>query len=91
MNEWHDIEAQWELAHEVLSMCLASMDPALIIKEAELRHAKGKAEHEEDGTVWTDWTGEDFADNIKEELIDAMIYTAKAITWHAKNDGDKNE
>ena len=48
--------------------------------QASLRYKQGRAQHAGSDTTWENWDDDDFADNIREELIDCVIYaTARAL------------
>jgi hypothetical protein len=40
------------------------------------RYESGRAEHEASDSTWDGWSDEEFEKNIREELMDAVIYTA---------------
>ena len=51
-------------------------DEALhFVNEAKRRYLTGRAEHAATDSTWEAWSDEDFADNIREEFIDMVIYS----------------
>ena len=46
------------------------------ISECRTRYLAGRAQHAGSGTTWDEWSDEDFEKNIREELIDYVIYSA---------------
>jgi hypothetical protein len=79
MSEWDDIEACWAQAHNFILDHFAFMRPDVYLEKARERYQRGAVEHGESGSTWESWTTEDFARNIDEELLDALIYTAKLV------------
>lgn len=54
-------------------------------RECQARYETGRAEHAGSGTTWENWTDAEFAKNIREELIDYVIYAAARNTLPIRN------
>lgn len=89
MSEWDEIADRFILgAEDVFDMLMAiyghhmmgwtDVDPHIeaFVADAKERYERGKAEHADTGTTWEAWTDHDFAANIREEVMDAIIYAA---------------
>lgn len=85
MSEWDSIEANLEHALDSLFARFIMVwnqnmddDDAWrdFINQAKARYEKGRQQHAESESTWTNWTDADFTANIIEELLDAVIYEA---------------
>ena len=84
MSEWSKIEQQLgngleDVFEEIMLMWNAKMDGEWkeFVQDCKLRYEKGRKQHEGSSSTWGGWKDEDFAKNIREELIDACIYAAQ--------------
>ena len=85
MSEWDRIEARipealdWLFSTFILTwnnMMDIDDEWPLLLADAKARYEKGRAQHAESDSTWADWTDDQFVANIREELLDAVIYTA---------------
>lgn len=83
--EWNKIEHQLangleDLYEELLILWNSKMYNAgwdEFISECRERYEQGRKQHKDEGSTWEKWSDKDFADNIREEIIDAVIYCAQ--------------
>ena len=85
MTEWQSIESRLPHALDSLFLEFISYWNSFIeddekwrafVQHAKDRYEKGRAQHSESDSTWDKWTDDDFAKNIREELLDAVIYEA---------------
>jgi len=85
MSEWDRIEARipealdWLFSTFVLAwnnQMDVDEEWDKLVADAKARYEKGRAQHAESDSTWEDWTDDQFVANIREELLDAVIYTA---------------
>lgn len=87
MSEWHSIERLLpdgveDLFEEVLLLwndhMNAGEDGAWVrfVNECKARYEAGRRQHADTDSTWDGWSDDDFAKNIREELIDYVIYAA---------------
>jgi len=86
MTEWQRIEDNLPHALDTLFLEFISYWNSFIeddekwqgfVRHARDRYENGRAQHAESDSTWDKWTDEDFAKNIREELLDAVIYEAE--------------
>jgi len=72
----------WSKIHTQLPRAMDMVEEAVIptvfnsvwlYQELQERYSKGEAEH---GGEWLDWKNEAFVDNIREEVLDMILYCA---------------
>lgn len=99
MSEWIKIEKQLgnaleDLFEEILILHndqrYSKLDNAWedFKRECRERYEMGRAEHAGKDSAWENWSNDEFAKNIREELIDYIIYAAarntRPLTNHAR-------
>lgn len=99
MSEWQKIENQ--LANGVEDLyeeCLVLWEDKMnretdgawsrFVAECKARYEAGRKEHEASSSTWEAWSDDEFAANIREELMDFVIYSAarsnRILTRHAR-------
>lgn len=89
MTEWEQIEKNLLSGLDaVFVMILKLGDEAdseaygwgEFVKDAKARYEKGRVEHSDSDSTWDAWSDDEFAQNIREELTDCVIYAAARIT-----------
>ena len=85
MSEWDMIEARipealdWLFSTFVLAwnnQMDVDEEWDKLVADAKARYEKGRAQHAESESTWEGWSEKQFGDNIREELLDAIIYCA---------------
>lgn len=95
MSEWAKIETQLgnaleDLFEEILVLHddqrYSKTDNAWkdFKRQCQERYEIGRAQHAGADTTWENWSDAEFGKNIREELIDYIIYTAARHTLPAK-------
>ena len=96
MSEWIKIEKQLVAALEdMYEECLLLFNDSMsndsdgswdrFKMECRSRYEMGRAEHAASDSTWDNWTDKDFEKNIREELIDYVIYAAARHTLPIRN------
>lgn len=80
MSEWESIERRLIGGLDSIFMMILTMDKddrwERFVSDAKQRYETGRAEHAEADSTWEKWEVEEFDKNIREELIDCVIYAA---------------
>ena len=87
MSEWQSIENQLangveDLYEECLILWSDNMNRdkdgawSRFVAECKERYEAGRKEHEASASTWEAWSDEEFSANIREELMDFVIYSA---------------
>jgi hypothetical protein len=89
MSEWERIEERlpsaldW-LFTEFILVWNTLMDDSdeweQFVDEAKERYERGRTQHAESDSTWEGWTDQEFLNNIREELLDAVIYASARTT-----------
>jgi hypothetical protein len=93
VSEWDQIESRlpealdWLFSTFVLAwnnQMEVSEEWDEFVADAQARYERGRAQHSESASTWDDWTDDEFVANIREELLDAVIYAAMRGTKNAQ-------
>lgn len=83
MSEWESIEEQLLNGLDDVFMDIMRLDGGsawgAFVADAQKRYEEGRAQHADSDSTWDGWTAVDFDKNIREELIDCVIYAAARI------------
>lgn len=83
MSEWDAIKRNLENGLDDVFMLIIGLGDVetfrTFIEDAHARYEKGRAQHADSDSTWEAWSDDDFAKNIREELIDCVIYAAARI------------
>ena len=89
MSEWSLIEHHLEDALDDVFMTIIRLggidsdEWSVFVADAQKRYEAGRAEHAESDSTWDAWTMEEFVANIREELLDCVIYAAARLVREA--------
>ena len=82
-EEWDAIKSKLENGLDDVFMLIMGLgdDETFLafVDDARERYEKGRAQHAGSDSTWEAWSDGDFAKNIREELIDCVIYAAARI------------
>lgn len=82
-EEWDAIKRNLENGLDDVFMLIVELgdDETFVafVDDARERYEKGRAQHADSDSTWEAWSDDDFAKNIREELIDCVIYAAARI------------
>lgn len=83
MSEWEAIKNQLSNGLDDVFGDILNLDGPdewdSFVSAARIRYVAGRTQHADSDSTWDAWTSEDFAKNIREELIDCVIYAAARI------------
>lgn len=83
MSEWDAIKRNLENGLDDVFMDIMrlgdSVEWSAFVADAQKRYEDGRAQHAESDSTWDNWNAMDFEKNIREELIDCVIYSAARV------------